>query len=41
MLKEFTVCVITGAISIACLGLLAVVMARDTFKGIDVGPFDD
>tara|TARA_B100000131_G_scaffold5608_1_gene5792 strand:- start:308 stop:430 length:123 start_codon:yes stop_codon:yes gene_type:complete len=40
MIKDFTAYVAIGAISIACLGLLALVMARDTIKDIDIGPFD-
>ena len=41
MIKELTVYVVTTAVGIACLGLLALVMARDTFKDTDVGPFDE
>ena len=40
MLKDITAYVVSGAVSVACLGLLALVMARDTLKGINVGPFD-
>ncbi len=41
MIKEFTVYVAASAIGFACLGLLALVMVRDTIKEIDVGPFDE
>jgi len=41
MIKELTAYVITTTVGIACLGLLALVMARDTFKDSDVGPFDE
>jgi hypothetical protein len=37
MIKDFTIYVIAGAVSFACLGLLALVMARDTIKDIDIG----
>jgi hypothetical protein len=41
MIKEFVTYVAVGAIGFACLGLLALVVARDTIKEIDVGPFDE
>ncbi len=41
MLKDFTTYVIASAISLACLGLLAAIMARDTIKDIDAGPSND
>ena len=41
MIKEFVTYVTTGAIGFACLGLLALVVARDTIKEINVGPFDE
>ena len=40
MLKDIAAYVVSGAVSVACLGLLALVMVRDTIKDIDVGPFD-
>ena len=40
MLKDITSYVVSGAVSVACLGLLALVMVRDTIKDIDIGPFD-
>ena len=40
MLKDITAYVVSGTISVACLGLLALVMVRDTIKDIDIGPFD-
>lgn len=40
MIKDLSTYIATGLISFACLGLLALVMARDTVKDIDVGPFD-
>ena len=41
MLKDIATYAMTSAISIACLGALAMVMLRDTIKEIDVGPFDE
>ena len=38
MIKEFMICVVASAISLACLGLLAAVMARDSAKDINIGP---
>ena len=40
MLKDITAYMVTGAVSVACLGLLALVMARDTIKDINIGPPD-
>ena len=40
MLKELTVYVTASVIGFACLGLLALVMARDTIKDMDIGPSD-
>jgi hypothetical protein len=40
MLKDITAYVVSSAVSVACLGLLALVMVRDTIKDIDIGPFD-
>ena len=40
MLKDITAYVVASAVSVACLGLLALVMARDTIKDIDIGPLD-
>ena len=40
MLKDITAYVVAGAVSVACLGILALVMARDTIKDVDIGPFD-
>ena len=41
MIKEFVTYVAASALGLACLGLLALVVARDTIKEIDVGPFDE
>ena len=41
MIKEFVTYAVASAVGFACLGLLALVMARDTIKEIDVGPFDE
>ena len=40
MIKDITSYMVSGALSVACLGLLALVMARDTVKDIKVGSFD-
>ena len=40
MIKDVTAFLAASAIGFACLGLLALVMARDTIKDTDVGPFD-
>ena len=40
MIKYITSSIVTGAIGLAFLGLIGVCLARDTFKGIDIGPFD-
>tara|TARA_B100000214_G_C23803530_1_gene551522 strand:+ start:175 stop:300 length:126 start_codon:yes stop_codon:yes gene_type:complete len=40
MIKNIAASVVTGALSIAFLGLIGICMARDTIKEIDVGPFD-
>ena len=40
MIKDVTAFLAAGAVGIACLGLLALVMARDTIKDINIGPFD-
>ena len=40
MIKELVTYVAASAIGFACLGLLALVMARDTIKDVDIGPFD-
>ena len=37
MIKEFVTYVTAGAIGFACLGLLALVIARDTIKETDIG----
>lgn len=41
MMKEFATYVTAGVISFACLGLITLVMVRERFKDIDVGPFDE
>ena len=41
MVKEFSTYVVASTVAFACLGLLALVMVRDTIKEIDVGPFDE
>ena len=40
MIREVTAYVATSLLGVACLGILALVMVRDTFKDIDIGPFD-
>ena len=40
MLKDVVVYVAISAVSIACLGILALLMLRDEMKDVDVGPFD-
>ena len=40
MIKNIATGIMVGGLGLACLGLLALVVARDTLKGIDVGPFD-
>ena len=40
MLKEFVTYMAASAIGFACLGLLALVVARDTIKEIDSGSPD-
>tara|TARA_R100001086_G_scaffold173079_1_gene94734 strand:- start:152 stop:277 length:126 start_codon:yes stop_codon:yes gene_type:complete len=40
MIKDVTGFLAASAIGFACLGLLALVMARDTIKDVDIGPFD-
>jgi len=40
MLKDITAYIVSGAVSVACLGLLALVMARDTIKDIDIESLD-
>ena len=40
MLKDITAYVVSGAVSVACLGLLALVVARDTIKERDIGSPD-
>ena len=40
MIKEFVTYVAASAIGFACLGLLALVVARDTIKGTDIGSSD-
>ena len=38
MIKEFVTYVAASAIGFACLGLLALVVARDTIKEADIEP---
>ena len=40
MIKEFVTYVAASAIGFACLGLLALVVARDTIKDTDIGSPD-
>jgi hypothetical protein len=40
MIKEFTTYVVASALSLACLGLIALSMARDTIKETDVKSSD-
>ena len=37
MIKDITSYMVSGALSVACLGLIALVMARDTVKDIKIG----
>ena len=37
MVKDITAYMVTGALSVAYLGLLALVMVRDTIKDTDIG----
>lgn len=37
MIKEFVTYVAASAVGFACLGLLALVIARDTIKEMDIG----
>lgn len=41
MIKEFIAYMTASAIGFACLGLLALVAARDTIKEINIGPPDE
>jgi len=41
MIKQFVACFVASTISLACLGLLAACLAKDTIKDIDVGPSDN
>tara|TARA_R100001460_G_scaffold108167_1_gene158499 strand:+ start:301 stop:423 length:123 start_codon:yes stop_codon:yes gene_type:complete len=40
MLKDIASYMVSGALSVACLGLLALVMARDTLKDKNIEPSD-
>ena len=40
MIKEVATYVVASAVSLACLGLIALVMVRDTLKDSDVRPSD-
>ena len=40
MLKNITTYAMVSVVSVACLGMLAIIMLRDTIKDIDVGSFD-
>ena len=40
MIKKFVTYVAASAIGFACLGLLALVVARDTIKDIDIDSSD-
>jgi len=40
MLRDAAAYAVTSLMGFACLGLLALIMARDTFKDADVGPLD-
>ena len=40
MIKEFVTYMAASAIGFACLGLLALVVARDTIKDTDIGSSD-
>jgi hypothetical protein len=37
MLKEVATYVVIGTVGFACLGILALVMARDALKEMDIG----
>ena len=38
MLKDITTYTLVSVFSVACLGMLAIVMLRETIKGTDLGP---
>ena len=40
MIKKFVTYVAASALGLACLGLLALVVARDTIKDIDIDSSD-
>ena len=40
MLRGAVSYLVVSVISVACLGILALMMLRDKIKDIDVGPFD-
>ena len=41
MLKNITTYAMVSALSVACLGMLAIIMFKETIKGPDLGPFDE
>ncbi len=41
MLKDITTYALVSVFSVACLGMLAIVMLRETIKGDNIGPFDE
>jgi len=41
MLKDVVSYVAISAVSVACLGMLALMMLRDKMMDIDVGPYDE
>jgi hypothetical protein len=40
MIRGLVTYVTAGALGVACLGILALVMARDTIREIDIGSLD-
>ena len=41
MLKNITTYAMVSALSVACLGMLAIIMLRETIKGPDFGSPDE
>jgi hypothetical protein len=41
MIKDITTYAIISVVSVACLGMLAVVMLKETIEGINFEPFDE
>ena len=41
MLKDITAYALVSALGLACLGMLAAVMLKETLEGIKLEPFDE